>query len=93
MEPLHFFENSGLIEEDTNSGICSTPTARPCGPTISAKQAVKYPVPAKRIMFRFKEKRKVKNIQTAVKFYHYQVGLNLENQKKWHLAVNLRQLL
>lgn len=34
-----------LIEEATNSGMCSTPTAQPCGPTISAKQAVKYPVP------------------------------------------------
>jgi hypothetical protein len=35
------------IEVATNSGICSTPTARPSGPTISAKQAVRYPVPAK----------------------------------------------
>jgi hypothetical protein len=33
------------IEESTSSGICSTPTARPCDPTMSAKQAVRYPVP------------------------------------------------
>lgn len=26
------------IEKETNSGICSTPTARPWGPTIKAKQ-------------------------------------------------------
>ncbi|RRT72510.1 hypothetical protein B296_00020444 [Ensete ventricosum] len=25
--------------------MCSTPTAQPCGPTMIAKQAVKYPVP------------------------------------------------
>lgn len=36
-----------LMEEATSSGICSTPTARPCGPTIKAKQAVRYPVPTK----------------------------------------------
>ena len=30
----------------TNSGMCSIPTARPCDPTITAKHAVKYPVPA-----------------------------------------------
>jgi hypothetical protein len=35
------------IEVATNSGICSTPTARPSGPTINAKQAVRYPVPEK----------------------------------------------
>ncbi|KAF9603065.1 hypothetical protein IFM89_033790 [Coptis chinensis] len=29
----------------TNSGMCSTPTAWPCVPTINAKHAVKYPVP------------------------------------------------
>lgn len=34
-----------LMEEATSSGMCSTPTVRPCGPTIIAKQAVKYPVP------------------------------------------------
>lgn len=34
-----------FIDQAANSGICSTPTARPCGPTISAKQAVRYPVP------------------------------------------------
>lgn len=33
------------IDEVTNSGICSTPTARPSGPTIIVKQAVRYPVP------------------------------------------------
>lgn len=37
------------IEEATSSGICSTPTTRPSGPTINAKHAVKYPVPAKEI--------------------------------------------
>ena len=35
------------VEDATNSGICSTPTARPSGPTMSAKQAVRYPVPVK----------------------------------------------
>lgn len=35
------------IEEATSSGICSTPIARPSGPTINAKHAVKYPVPVK----------------------------------------------
>lgn len=34
---------------ETNSGICSTPTARPWGPTINAKHAVRYPVPAKTV--------------------------------------------
>ena len=34
-----------FVEISMSSGICSTPIIRPCGPTIKAIQAVKYPEP------------------------------------------------
>jgi len=51
------------IEVSTNSGICSTPTARPSDPTISAKQAVRYPVPEKKNseILRLSRKKKLRN--------------------------------
>lgn len=33
------------MEAATSSGMCSIPTARPSGPTIIAKHAVRYPLP------------------------------------------------
>jgi hypothetical protein len=60
------------MASSTSSGMCSTPTARPSGPTISAMQTVRYPLPLPTSRAKLKgesEDKQVSSVLSVTTFY------------------------